>query len=452
MSVKIDQFELENVKRIKAVKVELLENGLTVIGGRNGQGKTSILDSIAWALGGDRYKPSIPKREGSLTPPNLKVVLSNGLIVERKGKNSSLKVTDPTGNKSGQQVLNSFIEELALNLPKFMNSTAQEKARTLLKIIGVGDQLYLLEQKEMEVYNNRHSIGQIADRKKKYAEEQPFYSEAPKELVSASELIRQQQEILARNGENQRKRDQLNHITMKKHQLFDEMKMIDDQMNNLQKRKDTLLAKYENAVNDEQIATKTVLELHDESTAELEQNIQEIDDINRKVRANMDKEKAEEDAREYERQYQELTETLETIRKEKMDLLKNANLPLPNLSVDNGEITYEGQKWDNMSSSEQLQVATAIVRKLNPNCGFVLLDKLEQMDTQTMEEFGKWLEAEGLQAIGTRVSTGDECSIIIEDGYVKGEEHFLAGEATVAQDAAQPVMQSATPTWKAGSF
>lgn len=452
MSVKIDQFELENVKRIKAVKVELLENGLTVIGGRNGQGKTSILDSIAWALGGDRYKPSVPKREGSLTPPNLKVVLSNGLIVERKGKNSSLKVTDPAGNKSGQQVLNSFIEELALNLPKFMNSTAQEKARTLLKIIGVGDQLYLLEQKEMEVYNNRHSIGQIADRKKKYAEEQPFYSEAPKELVSASELIRQQQEILARNGENQRKREQLNQITMKKHQLFDEMKMIDDQMDNLQKRKDTLLAKYENAVNDEQIATKTVLELHDESTAELEQNIQEIDDINRKVRANMDKEKAEEDAREYERQYQELTETLETIRKEKMDLLKNANLPLPNLSVDNGEITYKGQEWDNMSSSEQLQVATAIVRKLNPNCGFVLLDKLEQMDTQTMEEFGKWLEAEGLQAIGTRVSTGDECSIIIEDGYIKGEEHFLAGEATVAQDAAQPVMQSAMPTWKAGSF
>ena len=51
-----------------------------------------------------------------------------------------------------------------------------------------------------------------------------------------------------------------------------------------------------------------------------------------------------------------------------------------------------------------------------------------------------------------RVSTGDECSIIIEDGYVKGEEHSLVGDAPVAQDAAQPVMQSATPTWKAGSF
>ena len=74
--------------------------------------------------------------------------------------------------------------------------------------------------------------------------------------------------------------------------------------------------------------------------------------------------------------------------------------------------------WDNMSSSEQLKVATAIVRKLNPKCGFVLLDKLEQMDVDTLQEFGKWLEQEGLQAIATRVSTGDECSIIIEDGMV----------------------------------
>ena len=62
-------------------------------------------------------------------------------------------------------------------------------------------------------------------------------------------------------------------------------------------------------------------------------------------------------------------------------------------------------------------MAAAIVRKLNPDCGFVLLDKLEQMDNVTLQEFGQWLEQEGLQAIATRVSTGDECSVIIEDGY-----------------------------------
>jgi hypothetical protein len=74
-----------------------------------------------------------------------------------------------------------------------------------------------------------------------------------------------------------------------------------------------------------------------------------------------------------------------------------------------------------MSGSEQLRVATAIVRATKPQCGFVLVDKLEQMDVQTLAEFGAWAQSEGLQVIGTRVSTGDECTIIIEDGMVDGQ-------------------------------
>ena len=176
--------------------------------------------------------------------------------------------------------------------------------------------------------------------------------------------------------------------------------------------------------------------LQDESTAELEASIADIEEINRKVRANLDKDKAEDDAREYRRQYEALSEKIEETRKAKTALLESAELPLPELSVRDGELIYKGQQWDNMSGSDRLKVSTAIVRKLNPKCGFVLLDKLEQMDLQTLNEFGQWLEQEGLQAIATRVSTGEECSIIIEDGYVKAEE------------AQAPVM----PSWKAGEF
>ena len=68
--VKINELQIENLKRIRAVKIEPTQNGLTVIGGNNGQGKTSVLDSIAWALGGEKYRPSSPQREGSVIPPN----------------------------------------------------------------------------------------------------------------------------------------------------------------------------------------------------------------------------------------------------------------------------------------------------------------------------------------------------------------------------------------------
>ena len=151
-----------------------------------------------------------------------------------------------------------------------------------------------------------------------------------------------------------------------------------------------------------------------------------IEETNRKVRANLDKDKAEEDALTYRNQYDALSVKIQETREQKSLLLENAELPLPELSVENGELVYKKQKWDNMSGSDRLKVSTAIVRKLNPKCGFVLLDKLEQMDLNTLNDFGRWLEQEGLQAIATRVSTGEECSIIIEDGYAVKEDGFTA--------------------------
>lgn len=423
MSMKINKLEIENVKRVKAVKIEPTANGLTIIGGKNNQGKTSVLDAIAWALGGDRYRPSQAQREGSVIPPNLHIVMNNGLIVERRGKNSDLKVTDPNGKKAGQQLLNEFVEQLALDLPKFMEATSREKAQTLLQIIGVGPRLADLERQEKELYNERTYIGRTADQKEKYAKEQPYYPDVPSVPVSASELIRQQQEILAQNGENQRKRE-------RRHQLEQEYQSVTEQIQ-------ALLAKQGQLEADLKIARETSEGLTDRSTAELEENISNIEEINRKVRANLDKDKAEEDAKGYREQYNRLTSQIEEIRSQKADLLKEADLLLPDLGVEDGELVYHGQKWDNMSGSEQLKVSTAIVRRLNPECGFVLLDKLEQMDLDTLHEFGQWLEQEGLQAIATRVSTGGECSLIIEDGYVAGQEHPAAEEKK---------------EWKAGVF
>ena len=429
-SIKINKLEIENVKRIKAVKIEPTANGLTIVGGNNNQGKTSVLDSIAWALGGEKYRPSEAQRQESVIPPNLHIVMSNGLVVERKGKNSSLKVTDPDGNKGGQQLLNEFVEQLALDLPKFMEASGKEKADTLLKIIGVGDQLAVLDKEEKELYNQRLAIGQIADQKKKYADEQIYYPDAPKELVSPSDLIKQQQEILARNGENQRKRERAEKYQNSVMFLKQEVEAMREQ---LQKKEQEL----EEAQASLNVAVMSAKDLQDESTAELEASIANIEEINRKVRANLDKEKAEEAALEYKSQYALLTQKMGDKRKAKTDLLNAAELPLPELSVKDGELIYKGQKWDNMSGSDRMKVSTAIVRKLNPKCGFVLLDKLEQMDMHTLHEFGQWLEQEGLQAIATRVSTGDECSIIIEDGYVAG------------QAAEEPTN---TPKWKAGAF
>lgn len=438
MTITINKLEIENVKRIKAVKVEPSSKGLTIIGGNNNQGKTSVLDSIAWVLGGNKFKPSQAAREGTMVPPTLKITMSNGLIVERKGKNSSLKVIDPNGQKGGQQLLDSFVEELAINLPKFMDGTPKEKADVLLEIIGVGDQLAELELKEKELYNQRHTIGVIADQKEKFAKEQPYYNDAPKELISIADLIQQQQEVLAKNGENARKRQNLSVIQQNHQFKQSEVEHLKQQLATAEKQLQELSS-------DLEIAQRDTMSLIDESTAEIEENISNIEEVNRKVRANLDKDKAEEDAKHQREQYNILTNDIESIRQQKRDLLINADLPLEGLSADDGKLLYLGQEWDNMSGSQQLIVATAIVRKLKPDCGFVLIDKLEQMDNITLEQFGKWLEQEGLQAIATRVSTGEECAIIIEDGYsVENKAHsFKTAEGG-------SFAETVAPTWQGG--
>lgn len=422
MSVKIAALEAENVKGIKAVALTPSPTGLTIVGGNNNQGKTSVLDALAWALGGEKFRPTAAVRDGALAPPHLKVILSNGVVVERKGKNSSLTVTDPTGQRSGQQLLNAFVEPLALDLPRFMQASDKDKADTLLNIIGVEDALTGLDREIKALYDRRTVIGQIGAQKRHAAEELTEYPDAPSEPVSAIELIQQQQEILLHNADNQRKRMKLAQLEEQEKQLgrrvqelSQELEMVEHQLTAVQQ--------------DVQDATKTVAQLQDESTAELEQSIRNVEEINRQVSANLAKSKAQDEAERYAQEYTALTEQIKAKRTARMDLLNGADLPLTGLGVEDGSLTYNGKHWQDMSGSDQLRVATAIVRRLNPDCGFVLLDKLEQMDLATLAEFGSWLQAEGLQAIATRVSTGGECQIIIEDGRVKDAEEPPAPKA-----------------------
>ena len=278
-----------------------------------------------------------------------------------------------------------------------------------------------LEKSERELYEERLAIGRIADQKAKYAKELPSWPDAPQELVSAYDLIQRQQSILAQNGENQRKRERVRQLEREKQEL--------------RRRLDELQERYEAVCTDCDIAQKSALDLHDESTEALERDIRDIEAVNIKVRTNQDKARAEADAKAYQDQYDALTVEIGEVRQRKTDLLQGAKLPLPGLSVEQGELTYQGKPWDCMSGSDPLKVSTAIVRALKPQCGFVLLDKLEQMDLETLREFGDWMEAEGLQGIATRVSTGEECSIIIEDGYAKTVE-----------------TAAAAAEWKAGEF
>ena len=181
-----------------------------------------------------------------------------------------------------------------------MNKSNKEKANVLLNIIGVGDQLAVFNHKENELYQERLTVGRIADQKAKFAKEQLFYEGVPADIISPQEFINQQQAILAKNGENQRKREKVTQYEYQVKTLTDEVARLEQMLQ--QKNEELNKATY-----DLSMAKTDALDLQDQSTDELEKNLAEIEEVNRKVRANLDKEKAEEEAKGYKAQYDNLS-------------------------------------------------------------------------------------------------------------------------------------------------
>ena len=421
--VKILCISAENFKALKAFYCEPKPEGLTVIGGDNGAGKTSAIDILAYGLGGAKYRPSNPKREGAVGDTTLHIELSNGLTVERKGKNLALTVTDKEGARHGQELLDSFISEIAIDLPKFLNASSKEKSHMILETLGIEEKLAELAKREKEKYDTRTMVGREADKKQKAAEDMPWHEDAPEKKLSVSELLDQQQEVLARNGlkEEHRRNYEANKS---------ELERVNAELKRLSSRREELVAKVKSAEGEDFTL---------ESTAELEKQIADFEEINRKVAENAERTRRLEEADALSDQRDALTKEIEEIRAERMSLLKDADFPLEGLTVaDNGELIYNGQPWDCMSGAQQLIVSCAIASKINPSCRFVRMDKLEQLDLPTLAAFDEWLKTQNLQCIATRVSKGDECTLIIEDGEVKEGEKPLVLVPRKAKPAPKP--------------
>jgi len=454
--VTISFIEIENTKRINLVSFHPSATGLTVLGGGSRQGKTSVLDAIAWLLGGEKFRPSDPNHRGATSNAKIKGGLSNGLTVERKGKNGALTVTDPTGAKGGQSILNKVLQVLALNLPDFMRQSDKGKAKILLKIIGVGDELQKLEESETALYADREAHGKVSKAAKAHAKEMPFHEDAPAEPVSAQKLIEGQQAILLKNAENNKARERIPEIeaelTAARRRLEETGERSKERMVRIEalkaevasdiKRAEAQAAEIKKQTAELTQAQKSTADLKDESTEELETQLADTEAINAKVRANAEKAEADIKAEKLNAQYTDFTDQLVEVRRSITALLEGAELPLPDLIIKGGELEYKGDKWDGMAASDQLKVATAIVRKLTPSCGFVLVDKLEGMDLDTLNDFAEWCKTQELQVIGTRVTKGSESTLVIEDGNVVGAEEASPAEEPAKEEKAAPVEEA----------
>ena len=196
---KITGFSIQDFKRVRLVEIQPNENGLTIIGGRNAQGKSSCLDAIAYALGGEAFRPSDINNHDGGKNAAIRVEI-DGLIVERAGKNAALKITDSRGMRGNQTLLNEIVGKFALDLGSFMRASNVEKAKMLLRMFpDLEQQLGELKTQADKIRTDRADVNRDIKRLQFQFDEMPVFPDLPAEEISIAELT--QRLAIANNAE-----------------------------------------------------------------------------------------------------------------------------------------------------------------------------------------------------------------------------------------------------------
>lgn len=481
--MKVKHFTMQNVKGVNLFDYEFPLSGATVLGGKNNQGKTSVLNGMQYTVGGETYRPSNYHKDDTTEESLLRMVFSNGIVAQRIGDSADLKVYDENGKVARQKLLDQFITKFALDLPKFLNGSDKDRADILLKALHLEDEVNRLDDEIASEYEDRTIIGRIRDQKKKAGKEMPFHEGVPETEISPSDILARMQEVNVRNAKIEAAKQELDKHNADLVRLIEtgekieaaiskvdgetkslcdkvdedckaKVASIEEQIRKLQEsiraanafavsHKDQIVKSAEtnkDALSRQKMENdKAVEELSDkiaaaetqdftlEDTTTFQRELDAVEDTNIKVRENIARAKVLKEADEQALKYDEKTAVIEDLRKQKDALLQGAGLPYPGLSVENKTVTLNGKAWDCMSESMKIRVGCAIVMRINPSCKFMFVDKLEQLDSDSLAELDQFAKDHDIQIIGTRVTTDpDDCTIIIKNGYIEGMENHMA--------------------------
>lgn len=418
---KVIRLTSENVKRLKAVDITFGDENVVVIGGNNGQGKSSTLDSIEYALGG---KPDIdmPIRQGEKKARV--VVETEDLVITRTftASGSKLEVTGKNGDqqyaiKSPQALLDKLVgNRLAFDPLAFSRMDAKKQTETLKELVGID--FSSLDRERASVYEDRTNINRELKSLKSQVEAMPVYN-VPKTEVSVSDLTLELQEKMSANNENDAKKRKLEDARNHIRQIEDKAEDIKQKILELQ----ALLEKYnaEVAVETKRIEglEKVVATLHYHDLGEMRNQINEAENINAKIREARSRNKLEKQIAELEAKSQKCNERISCIDSEKERILAQAKFPVTGLAFDDNALTFNSIPFSQCSSAEQLKISVAMGLAMHPELKLLLIRDGSLLDSSSLQMVKEMASEADATIMIERVGDGEEVSIVIEDGSVK---------------------------------
>lgn len=430
--MKIVELRAENVKRLQAVEIKP-DGSLVVIGGKNGAGKSSVLDAILYGLSGAKSLPGKPVRNGAdKAEIEIKLDGKPSLVIKRRIKpDGATTLTVEQVNEDGtrasvkspQAMLDSLYGAIAFDPLAFTRMRPQEQVELLRAAVGVS--VDDLDAKAKAVFDERTGVNRDVKQLESQLAGMPEHKDAPAVEVSATEVLAEIEAATAANesvAESsraivawQQRRDgisaRIGHVNAKIDELQRQLAECESQKDSL--ADDLKHADDKLAMHRELNAKLVVVDL-----SPLREKLAGVEAANAKVRANQQRAAKAEQLTAAKSQADDLTKQLDQLRKSRIERMAAAKWPVEGLGFGEAGVTFNDLPFDQCSSAEQLRISTAIALSQNPKLPVGFIRDGGLLDEDSLRLVAEIADQYGAQIWIERVGNGDECSIVIEDGAV----------------------------------
>lgn len=419
--MKIIKLIAENVKGLKAVEI-VPDEYFQIISGKNGQGKSSVLDSIWYALGGGKALEDTEKpiRHGE-DQASVTLDLGDITVTRRwKGETTALDVRTKDGAKysSPQTLLDTMIGRLSFDPLAFCNLDEKKQVHTLQELIGFNpDALNLQRQK---LYDQRtlvnRDIKQLEGQLSGIAKPAP---DTPDEEVSAAAILQElkvAQEVQKSNDQIRKEYAELDHSC---HQIEIEISDLDKQIARLQAVRE---AKFNQLISSKDTLREKKVEveqLQDPDLGSFQTRLEQVEQLNQIVRSKKQFMAISEKMLEAKIASDRLTDQIEEIDKQKEEALRQAKFPIEGLSFGETGITFNGIPFKQCSAAERLKVSLAMAMALNPKVRIIRILDGSLLDEDNLAVIQEMAKEKDYQVWVEVVDSSGKVGVFIEDGQVK---------------------------------
>lgn len=443
---KIIQLQTENVKRLKAVTIKP-DGTLVIIGGKNAQGKTSVLDSIAMALGGKDQIPSMPIRKGETKAST--VVDLGDIVVKRTftaagGGTLVIEDKDKKRYPSPQALLDSLAGRMTFDPLSFLTLKPAQQLEELRKLVGLD---FTADDKERErIYNERTLVNREVERAKHAVASAQSYPD-----VTASVDVSALNEELKAANEHNGKLSSLrivevqaqNEVTSVNRAVESNQKEIDElkaRIAELQRKLTAatelnarLLQQAEQSSANADTARQAVTDFPKRDVESIQRKLADAHETNRKHGANQAKKTLADNLQAKQKESEDLTAQINAIDERKEKKLSAAKFPVAGLAFGSGEVLFAGIPLSQASDAERMRVSVAMAAAMNPKVRVALVRNGSLLDADNLALLENLAAEHDLQVWIERVGTADPSAVIIEDGQVKESAPITPVEAPKAE-------------------